>query len=67
MPEVGGDACEYVDPRDARSIAEALRRVSGDAALRNDLVRRGTKRLRAFSLEREAAKLADQFARAAGR
>ncbi|HYD82666.1 MAG TPA: glycosyltransferase family 1 protein, partial [Opitutus sp.] len=25
MPEVGGDACEYVDPRDARSIAEALR------------------------------------------
>lgn len=67
MPEVGGAACEYVDPRDAQSIADALRRVSGDVALRNDLVRRGTKRLETFSLRREAAKLADQFVRAVGR
>lgn len=62
LPEVGGDACLYVDPRDPTAIAQALQRIAGEPALRDDLIRRGTRRLGAFSLEGEAAKLAEHLA-----
>ncbi|ACB77568.1 glycosyltransferase family 4 protein [Opitutus terrae] len=67
LPEVGGDACLYVDPNDVASLASALTRIASDAALRAALVQRGTERLAEFSLSREAAKLADCLVRAAGR
>ncbi len=67
LPEVGGDACVYVDPRDEAALAEALGRIAGDAALRRDLVARGARRVKAFSLAREARRLAEYFARAARR
>lgn len=66
LPEVGGEACLYVDPNDVGSIASALTRLASDAALRAALVQRGTERLAEFSLSREAAKLADHLVRAAG-
>ncbi|MBN1875285.1 MAG: glycosyltransferase family 4 protein, partial [Anaerolineae bacterium] len=34
LPEVGGEAAEYVDPSDASSIAQGMARVLTDAALR---------------------------------
>ena len=41
MPEVAGDAALLVDPLDAGAIADAMRRLLDDAALRCDLRRRG--------------------------
>jgi glycosyltransferase involved in cell wall biosynthesis len=49
LPEVGGDAVEYADPRDIDSICAALRRVLEDAAHRAELGRRGVARAARFS------------------
>ncbi len=67
LPEVGGDACLYVDPRDEMALAAALGRIAGEAELRRALVTRGGRRLKTFSLAREAGRLAEYFARAAKR
>src|SRR5205823_13487978 len=49
LPEVGGDAAEYVDPFDVESIAAGLRRVLSDRALRERLAQAGPRRAAAFS------------------
>lgn len=48
LPEVGGDAALYFDPRSARDLAEQLRRVLRDDALRRDLIARGRERVAQF-------------------
>jgi glycosyltransferase involved in cell wall biosynthesis len=58
LPEVVGDAAIRIDPTDAGAIADAMARVLGDRALREDLVRRGEARVRAFSWERSVARIA---------
>jgi glycosyltransferase involved in cell wall biosynthesis len=55
LPEVGGDAVDYVDPFDVASIAAGLRRVLADAAHRTRLETRARARAREFSWERFAA------------
>lgn len=52
MPEVGGDACMFVDPQDIDSIGVAMTRVVSDAALANDLREKGKERVQQFSWER---------------
>ncbi|HWA88200.1 MAG TPA: glycosyltransferase family 1 protein [Opitutus sp.] len=64
LPEVGGDVCVYVDPRNVAAMAAAMAELAGNAALRADLGRRGARRLKMFSLTREAEKLAEHLARA---
>jgi glycosyltransferase involved in cell wall biosynthesis len=54
LPEVGGDAAIYAHARDPIAFAAALTRLAGDAILRAELVERGEKRLKSFSLEQEA-------------
>jgi glycosyltransferase involved in cell wall biosynthesis len=54
LPEVGGDAAEYVDPRDVRSIATSIERVLGDESLRERLSREGLERAKEFSWTRFA-------------
>ncbi len=49
LPEVGGDAAEYVDPCDVGSIAAGLRRVLCDAPRREQLGRKGLARAAEFS------------------
>jgi glycosyltransferase involved in cell wall biosynthesis len=49
LPEVVGDAAVLVDPYDPESIADAMRRVLSDEALRVDLRERGFVRARHFS------------------
>jgi glycosyltransferase involved in cell wall biosynthesis len=50
MPEVAGQGnALLVDPREPDEIAEAMRRVAGDAALWSDLAQRGLARSRAFT------------------
>lgn len=52
MPEVAGDAALLVNPTDIASIAEGLRRLATDSALRDTLIRAGLKRAKEFSWEK---------------
>jgi glycosyltransferase involved in cell wall biosynthesis len=49
LPEVGGDAVRYVDPRDIAAIAEGLRSLLEDGELRADLGRRSSRRAAQFT------------------
>lgn len=49
MPEICGTAAEYCDPRDHRSLAQAIRRVSESRARRMAMVEDGFHRARNFS------------------
>jgi glycosyltransferase involved in cell wall biosynthesis len=54
LPEVGGDAVEYADPRDVASIAAGLRRVLSDRSRQAELGRLGRNRAREFTWGRFA-------------
>jgi len=54
LPEVVGDAGLLVDPADPDAWTEALERVLGDEALRDDLRRRGRARAASFTWTRTA-------------
>lgn len=54
LPEVGGEAVEYVDPRSTNSIAESLRQLLADPSRRAELGRRANARAQTFSWERFA-------------
>jgi glycosyltransferase involved in cell wall biosynthesis len=54
LPEVGGDAVEYVDPRDTASIGDGLQRLLRDPARREELAASGAERARGFSWARTA-------------
>ncbi len=49
LPEIVGDAGVLVNPYDAAAIADGIRRVLDDTALRADLIARGAVRARSFS------------------
>ena len=49
LPEVVGDAGILVNPYDAASIADGIRRLLDDSALCQELKTRGVARARAFS------------------
>jgi len=57
LPEVGGDAVEYADPRDPSSIAAALERLLRDPAHRADLGRRAAERAASFTWSRTTDEL----------
>jgi alpha-1,3-rhamnosyl/mannosyltransferase len=54
LPEIGGDAALYFDPRDARELAALMQRVLNDRALRDDLAERGRARAALFRWDRAA-------------
>jgi glycosyltransferase involved in cell wall biosynthesis len=55
MPEVCGDAAVQVDPESEEELAEAMRKLAGDDAVRENLAERGLVRAREFSWERAVA------------
>ncbi len=57
LPEVLGDAALLVDPYDANAIADAIRRVLLDDALRRDLSARGLKKVQEYSWEEAARRV----------
>lgn len=61
LPEVGGDAARYVDPRDAPGMAAAIHEVLTDARLRERMIDRGFRRVRTFSWEASARQHASLF------
>lgn len=63
LPEVAGPAALTVDPTDTRAIAEALRALDADAALRGRLSADGPGRAALFSPEAYAKRLAALHAR----
>jgi glycosyltransferase involved in cell wall biosynthesis len=64
LPEVVGDAALLVDPMDAGAIADAMARLLDDVALRQDLIRRGHDRVRAFSWTRSVARVREVYGEA---
>lgn len=54
MPEVGGDAAIYVDPKSTESIQHAITRVLDDEPLRDSLRLKGLDRARLFSWQQTA-------------
>jgi glycosyltransferase involved in cell wall biosynthesis len=54
LPELAGDAALLVDPLDVNAIADGLRRLNDDAALRDDLRARGYAQAAKFTWEQAA-------------
>ena len=65
LPEVGGDAALYFPTGNAGALAEAIGKITTDAALRERLRARGGANLARFSWERAAAETAAIFRRVA--
>ena len=65
LPEIGGDAAVYFDPRNARELEAQIERVLGDDGLRAELARRGAERAASFRWEDAAAKTMAVLRRAA--
>lgn len=61
LPEVGGDACLFFDPRKPLKLADNFLRIHSDASLRRELAEKGEKRLAEFDIERELKKLSYAF------
>jgi glycosyltransferase involved in cell wall biosynthesis len=66
LPELAGGAALLFDPLSAESIADAIGRMHTDTNLRDDLRRKGSRRLQDFSWERTAKQYRAVFRRAAG-
>jgi glycosyltransferase involved in cell wall biosynthesis len=65
LPEVGGEAVEYVDPTDVASIASGLARLLADEDRRAELRQSGRVRAQEFSWERFAQVTRETLERAA--
>lgn len=65
LPEVVGDAAVLVDPYDAASIADGIRRVLTDEALRRELTARGLERARQYSWERSVRRIREIYGQVA--
>jgi len=64
LPEVGGDAVLYFDPRRVEEIAGAVLRLLTDRPLAAELVSRGTERQRSFTWRRTAEETLASYERA---
>lgn len=67
LPEVVGDAAVMVDPYDVGSIAEGMKSVLGDEALRERLVEAGRERARLFSWEKAVSEVHATYMKALGK
>lgn len=61
LPEVLGDAAEFVDPEDVADIAAGMRRVLEDEAYAAELVRRGRDQAAQYTWERAVDSLSNVF------
>lgn len=64
LPEVGGDAVLSFNPYKEEEIFQQMKKVIDDESVRNELIRKGTERLRHFSWEKAAKELMDIFEKA---
>ncbi|MCJ7547015.1 MAG: glycosyltransferase family 4 protein [Deltaproteobacteria bacterium] len=61
LPEVCGDAAQYIDPYNVESIAEGINKVLTDEPLRQSLIEKGLERARLFSWEKSAQEHIEVF------
>lgn len=61
LPEVGGEAPQYVNPYDVQSILSAIRTVDADDDLRADMASKGLVQARQFSSAAYQARLAEFY------
>jgi len=54
LPEVCGEACLYVEPRDVDGIAAAIRTLNENSDMRADLIRRGLSQAQKFNWRKTA-------------
>lgn len=54
LPEVGGDAVVYIDPKNTSSIQEAVSNVINNEKMRSELIKKGYKQVKKFSWEKMA-------------
>jgi glycosyltransferase involved in cell wall biosynthesis len=66
LPEVCGDAALYADPYDVEDLADKVRALVRDEALRARLRERGRQRLAYFSQERHRQRVEQAYARVLG-
>lgn len=64
LPEVGGDAAVYFEPKDVRSIQDAVTNVIFHEDVRNDLITKGAERVKLFSWETTARKTGKVYKKA---
>ncbi|OGK22980.1 hypothetical protein A2954_03820 [Candidatus Roizmanbacteria bacterium RIFCSPLOWO2_01_FULL_37_12] len=55
LPEIGGDACLYFDPKNPGELAEKLSELSNNRKLRSELIKKGKERIKFFSWQKCAA------------
>jgi len=63
LPEVGGDAAEYFDPREEESLVDVLDRALAGSIDRDALIRRGQANCRRFSWERTCRLTIEEYRR----
>ena len=61
LPEVGGDAVQYCNPNDIKSIQRAIEKVIKDPSLQEDLRKKGLARAKEFSWEKSAEEYLEVF------
>jgi len=61
LPEVGGQAARYFDPRDLDAMIETLAAVAGNDDLRHEMSAQGLERARLFSWRRSALETAHLY------
>lgn len=61
LPEVGGDAALYADPKDPQEIAQMVGCAVEDKSLREGMIRRGLARAREFTWRRAAERTCDVY------
>ncbi len=61
LKEVAGDAALYANPDDPKSFAKQMLRLIEDPGMKDDLVKKGFKRLKAFSWEKAAKQIASEI------
>jgi glycosyltransferase involved in cell wall biosynthesis len=63
LPEICGDAALYADPYDVRDLADKMKALSDDEALRARLRENGRKRIVDYSIENYGKRLLDAYSR----
>lgn len=63
IPEVTGNAAVLVKPTDVNAMTQAVLRIDGDAAFRQDLINKGLARAREFTWKRTAEQTAEVYER----
>jgi len=63
MPEIGGEAAIYVNPKNVSEIAEKLKMVMEDQDLREDLIKKGLGQVKKFSWEKAAKETVEVYRR----